>query len=256
MSQALNQDRISMLEDLYLVTVLRADTESVINRLLELLAECGGTDEAEEVQASPETATDAPESIPLPKSERMQQSIAILRLAKGWEDKLLSAGVLTVQDLGSWIASGKLVAGCFPRVGPEAVQKIKQAWRGFVYPDGVTESQPDSQSEETPTAEPAIPAGMSLPEIFAEGADFARLGKKVSENPHRSHSEEWHAWDRGWQEYYATHETPDDPAETTEATNSSAEPAANLFPADTLDLAGTKPPKPELAAAGVDLSDL
>lgn len=151
--------------------------------------------------------------------DRMNHPIASLKLAKGWEEKLSAAGVVTVQDLGRFINDGKLVPGCFSRVGPEAVEKIKAAWREYVYPDGVTceiaardkATSPSTGPSLPPTAVAAmVPPTQSDESIRSEGAQFAAGGYKACENPHKPGTREHGVWDAGWQEYFATHEASDE----------------------------------------------
>ncbi len=85
--------------------------------------------------APQELATAPPASVATPAP--LLNPISVLKLAKGWEEKLIERGVQTVGDLGKWIYESKLVPGFAPRVGPDAVEKIKAAWRGYVYPNGV-----------------------------------------------------------------------------------------------------------------------
>lgn len=214
--------------------------------------------------AAPIAASVDPRSIPQQsRPDAASFPIAILKLAKGWEEKLAAAGVATVGDLGNFIYEKKLVPGFAPRIGPDAIEKIKAAWRAFVYPGGAdamamsgAESTPPTGLSSSPTASPAsTPAPAATPlaapqkspeEITAEGAEFARLGYLVTENPHPKGTPNWHLWDRGWQEYFATHEADDEAtredggSEITAGFQVSSESDPDLnFPE--MDLAGVSP---------------
>ena len=241
-----NQDK-SVVEEVGLLTLVRSAIDQQISRLSisaqrevlkvkiksdlarysstigqsEQLAECQA-ELLQEINPEPQPKPDPdpePEqqsiaiATPIP-SERMQQKISVLKLARGWEEKLIAAGVITVQDLGSWIASNKLIPGALNRVGPEAIEKIKSAWREYIYPAGVSESDAAKNRQHTTPSIP--PTGMSpIPkqsdeDITAEGAQFAKLGYKACENPHKPGTHAYTLWDSGWQEHFATHEANDE----------------------------------------------
>lgn len=189
--------------------------------------------------------------------------VAVLKLAKGWEDKLISSGCVTVGDLAKFVADGKLVPGALPRIGPDAIEKIKTA---------LNETLGWSVVAQTPRPAAATPARpqQSLKEILDEGKQFAANGYKASENPHPKGSSEWHMWDSGWQEHFATHEANDEatreataaPAVAADTAVADADPQPGEFPE--VDLSGVSTPEnaspvPVAAAAdtgGIDMSDL
>jgi len=161
--------------------------------------------------STPPVSPTPPDVSPL---ARQSHPIASLRLAKGWEEKLIAAGVLTILDLGKFINDGKLAPGCFPRVGREAVEKIKSAWREYVYPSGVSE-EVAAKNRSAPTGVSPVAPAIATPkqsdaEIVAEGAQFAKGGYKACENPHKPGTHEHVLWDSGWQEYFATHDADDE----------------------------------------------
>lgn len=151
--------------------------------------------------------TESPENVrgPSPSGTSPASSshpIASLRIAKGWEDKLAALGVTTIAELENFIAAGKLVPGFAPRIGPDAVEKIKVA---LAKAGGViveANAKPPEIVIEAPQKTPE--------EIRAEGAEFARLGYKSSENPYQRGTSDWHQWDRGWQEQFSAMDADDE----------------------------------------------
>lgn len=174
--------------------------------------------------------------------------IASLRIAKGWEDKLAALGVTTIAELEQFIAAGKLVPGFAPRIGPDAVEKIKAA---LAKAGGVI-----AEADAKPPA-PAIAPPQKTPEqIWAEGAEFARLGYKSSENPYTRGTSDWHAWDQGWQDWFATHDADDEATreDVPVATESTPEVPAEDFPE--MDLAATATATATPQTELLDTSDL
>lgn len=162
------------------------------------------TPEQEAPQEANAEATEGESSSPL---DSHSLPISVLKLARGWEEKLSSAGVSTVGELGEYISDGCLKPGCLPRVGPEAVEKIRAAYQeytGKVLPPAAGPSTPASD----PVPASYIPAASGA--CYAEGKRFAEAGAKAVENPHPKGTALWASWDRGWQETFAVMEADDE----------------------------------------------
>ena len=167
--------------------------------------------------------------------------ISVLKLAKGWEEKLSAAGVATVGDLGEYISDGCLKPGCLPRVGPEAVEKIRAAYQGFtgevLPPPSTGQSTPTHASEPEPSYIPA-----AFDSAYAEGKRFAEEGHKAISNPHPKGNALWASWDRGWQETFAVMEADD------EATKEGDTPAVET-PSEPASIPGPKIPDLDLSSS-------
>lgn len=155
--------------------------------------------------------------------------ISVLKLARGWEEKLSAAGVSTVGGLGEYISDGCLKPGCLPRVGPEAVEKIRAAYQEYT---GTALSPTTGPSTLASDQVPAsyIPAAFDA--CYAEGKRFAEAGAKAIENPHPRGTALWASWDRGWQETFAVMEA-DDEATREEGSSVASTPEPTPEPAPT-----------------------
>lgn len=147
-------------------------------------------------------ATPRPATASTPATTAASHPIASLRIAKGWEEKLAALGVTTIAELEQFVRDGKLAPGFAPRIGPDAVEKIKAA---LAKAGGVI-----VEANAKPLAPAIAPPQKTLDQIRAEGAEFARLGYKSSENPYTRGTSDWHQWDHGWQEWFATHDADDE----------------------------------------------
>lgn len=183
-----------------------------LDRLMEDRDPCGLVDVPARSQADatapsgPSLSPSTPASTPSTPSPSSGTPIAALRLAKGWEDKLLSVGVSTIESLADFIDAGKLTPGCLPRIGPEAVEKIKSALASY---------DPDAGPSVVYKIEAkALSINQDRPEgsetIYEAGKRFAATGKAVTSNPFKVGTREWAEWDRGWQEQFASMEVSDE----------------------------------------------
>lgn len=162
---------------------------------------------------------------------KLSQPIAVLRLSRGWEDKLNAAGVNSVGDLNSLDAHGGLKPGFAPRIGPEACTKIRNVMLEFLgeKPGQVTGQPAASSGKPTaataaakatakpgkpvdppkpgnaiPDAKEGIPGAVELTDERMEfwlndGYEAAKSGKKKSDCPFdQPGSALRHQWMRGW----------------------------------------------------------
>lgn len=241
-----------LLNRLHELTLDRFRIEEQILTVMESLHDLANSSPENSTQADGGDPAPNPEANPIPEQEAPQEAnteategessssfssrslpISVLKLARGWEEKLSSAGVSTVADLGEYISDGCLKPGCLPRVGPEAVEKIRVAYQEYT---GTV--LPPSAGLSTPASDPA-PTSTPIPEptsdaCYAEGKRFAEAGAKAVENPHPKGTALWASWDRGWQETFAVMEADDEAtreAEPEPAKESPCLPELDLSPA-------------------------
>lgn len=247
--------RSRLLNRLESLTLDRFRIEEQILTVMESLHDLANPSLENSTQADSGVPVPNPEANPTPEQEAPQEAnaeategkssssldshslpISVLKLARGWEEKLSAAGVSTVADLGEYISDGCLKPGCLPRVGPEAVEKIRAAYQEYT---GTT--LPPSAGRSTPASDPA-PTSTPTPEptsdaCYAEGKRFAEAGAKAFVNPHPKGTALWASWDRGWQETFAVMEANDLEEEV-----DSVEPAASPALAPTPEPAPTSSP--------------
>lgn len=241
---------------------LLKDIKNKLESALAILnAVIDGGDIGETSLATSSASSKVPANVPssTPADGRKLDPISVLKLAKGWEEKLISAGVSTVGELGEYISDGCLKPGCLPRVGPEAVEKIRAAYQehtGEILLPSAGASTPTQESTPTPTPAPDA--------CYAEGKRFAEAGAKAIENPHPKGTALWASWDRGWQETFAEMDVDDEATReeigSVEPSSPAPEPTPTAGPEiPDLDLspsAGASPAPSSAAAPDDEFDDL